>query len=118
MRDSREADEPRGVEILKMKLCINNHAMTRANTGHATEHRKSGAAVQVAFCRQCRRDSARRYAATHKRPSRAEKRKQEWRIKPKVVPTPRIPCGSCKAVTRSPEMLREHRRRFHEALWP
>lgn len=102
-----------------MKLSIHNHELTPANTGKTMHVRKSGRIVDVEYCKQCRRDSAARYAATHKRKSRGKNKstaKAEEFKKPLLAP--RLICRrGCRAVSQTPEGRAEHERRFHVTLW-
>lgn len=103
-----------------MKLCFHGHELTNANTGWTTHASKSGRIVDVKYCKQCRRDATARYAATHKRRSRAKKKNAalvEARKKPVIAQRLACKFKPCRATAETLGGILEHERRIHPGDW-
>ena len=95
-----------------MKLCIHNHELTPDNLGTVICHTKAGRQYVQKFCKQCRRNSSKRFYDKHGRPSRKYKKRPSDEVR-WAEPPPRLRCPSCAATAETKSGIREHERRFH-----
>ena len=103
-----------------MKLCIHGHAMTPDNTGKCEYWNKQGRRYTLTYCKQCRRDSSRKFYEKHGRIRAYKRKKPDDEVK-SLKPTQRLKCGQCPVTTATRELMDDHRRRFHstweDAQW-